>query len=124
MSDLLLALLLASFEARACLFARDTQPQYWSEWAAALFAGDVTQVDEQRDKGLDVITVRVSETFKGPENAASATLQIPSRMWKSCRLERPAVGAHVLVALNPNSDTLVVPLSATYEESLRQRRPK
>jgi hypothetical protein len=44
-------------------------------------------------------------------------------MWTSCYLERPALGAHVLVALNPNGDTLVVPLTPSYGERLRQLRP-
>jgi len=43
-------------------------------------------------------------------------------MWSSCRLERPAVGARVLVALNPNSDTLLVPLAPGYSELLRRDR--
>ena len=34
--------------------------------------------------------------------------------------ERPAVGARVLVALNPNSDTLLVPLTPGYSELLRR----
>jgi hypothetical protein len=117
----LAVLQLSTGAAHACLFARDTQPEYWYEWASALFAGDVTNVE--REKGLDVITVRVAETYKGPQGAV-ATLQVPSRMWSSCRLELPVVGAHVLVALNPNSDTLLVPLTAGYAERLRQLRPK
>jgi hypothetical protein len=112
---------LSAGAAQACLFARDTQPEYWFEWASALFAGDVTNVERNREKGLDVITVRVAETYKGPQGAI-ATLQVPSRMWTSCRLELPVVGAHVLVALNPNSDTLLVPLTAGYAERLRQLR--
>jgi hypothetical protein len=114
---------LSAGAAQACLFARDTEPPYWFEWASALFAGDVTNVERNPEKGLDVITVRVVETYKGPQGAI-ATLQIPSRMWSSCRLELPAVGAHVLVALNPNSDTLLVPLTAGYAERLRQLRGK
>jgi len=49
-------------------------------------------------------------------------LRVPSRMWSSCRLERPAVGARVLVALNPNGDTLLVPLAPGYSERLRSDR--
>jgi hypothetical protein len=119
----LLAVVLLQFAtgwAHACLFARDTQPQYWFEWASTLFAADVTEVARDREKSLDVVTVRVVETFKGPKGAF-ATLRIPSRMWSSCRLELPAVGAHVLVALNPNSDTLIVPLTTSYSELLRRR---
>ena len=107
--------------AHACLFARDTQPRDWYAWASALFSGDVTSVEHDAAKSLDTITVRVAETFKGPEGAV-ATLQVPSRFWKSCRLERPALGAHVLVGLNPNGDTFVVPLTAAYTERLRQDR--
>jgi len=114
---------LATGWAHACLFARDTQPELWYEWASALFAADVTSVEQDRQKALDVITVRVVETFKGPEGA-SATLQVPNRLWASCRLELPVVGAHVLVALNPNSDTLLVPLTASYTELLRQHGKK
>jgi hypothetical protein len=109
---------LAAASANACLFARDTQPEQWYEWATALFAGDVTNVEQDAQKSLDIITVRVVETFKGPKGA-SATLSVPHRMWASCRLELPAVGAHVLVALNPASDTLLVPLTADYAALLR-----
>jgi hypothetical protein len=109
--------------AQACLFARDTPPAQWYEWASALFAGDVTQVAQDAQKSLDIITIRVAETFKGPQGA-SATLRVPQRMWASCRLELPAVGAHVLVGINPASDTLVVPLTPDYAERLRaQQRP-
>jgi hypothetical protein len=118
----LLAIALLQFvaaSAHACLFARDTQPEYWYEWASALFAADVTGVEHDRAKSLDIITVRVVETFKGPAGA-TATLEVPSRLWASCRLELPAVGARVLVALNPSSDTLLVPLTASYAELLRR----
>jgi hypothetical protein len=114
---------LASGWAHACLFARDTQPQHWYEWSSALFAGEVTNVEEDAKKALDVITVRVVETFKGPEGAV-ATLQVPKRVWTSCRLERPLVGARVLVALNPNSDTLLVPLTETYAGLLRDEKTR
>lgn len=121
---LAVAALLAAGAAHACMFARDTKPAEWYEWSSALFSGDVTAMEQDRQKPMDIITVRVAETFEGPENAAVATLQIPHRMWTSCRLERPAVGAHVLVALNPNGDTLVVPLTASFTERLRQQRSK
>jgi hypothetical protein len=110
--------------AQACRFAQDAPPAQWLEWSSALFAGDVTGVELDGQKSLDVISVRVTETFKGPDAAAAATLRVPSRMWSSCYLERPGVGAHVLVALNPNGDTLVVPLSQGYSERLRQLRVK
>jgi hypothetical protein len=117
------ALLLAG-TAHACRFAQDAPPPQWYEWSSALFAADVTGIELDMQKSLDVISVHVTETFKGPEAAAAATLRVPSRMWSSCYLERPAVGAHVLVALNPNGDTLVVPLSQGYSERLRQLRSK
>ena len=41
-------------------------------------------------------------------------------MWASCGLVRPAVGTRVLVALNPNSDTLLVPLTEGYSQRLRE----
>jgi hypothetical protein len=110
--------------ALACRFAQDAPPAQWHEWSSALFAADVTGVELDRQKSLDVITVRVLETFKGPEGAAAATLRVPSRMWTSCYLERPAVGARVLVALNPNGDTLVVPLTESYGERLRRHPGK
>lgn len=107
--------------AHACMFARDTPPEQWLQWSNVLFAADVTHVEQDGPKALDIIIVRVVETFKGPEGAV-ATLQVPSRLWSSCRLERPVVGARVLVALNPNSDALLVPLTATYTDLLRARR--
>ena len=113
---------LVTASAHACLFARDTQPEYWYEWASTLLAADVTAVEHEREKSLDVISLRVVERFKGPAGAATARLEVPSRLWASCRLELPGVGARVLVAFNPNSDTLVVPLSAGYAERLRQLR--
>ena len=115
------ALQLLIGSAQACLFARDTKPAEWYEWSSALFSGDVTNIEQDRQKPLDIITVRVAETFKGPEGAV-ATLQVPHRLWTSCRLERPAAGARVLVALNPNGDTFVVPLTAAYTEQLKQDR--
>ncbi|MGH8742637.1 MAG: hypothetical protein ACREUN_17070, partial [Burkholderiales bacterium] len=94
----------------------------WYDWASALFAGEVTRVEQEAGK-VDVITVRVTETFKGPEGAL-ATLRVPSRMWTSCQMELPAVGAQVLVAINPNNDSALVPLRVDYATSLRQRRGK
>jgi hypothetical protein len=115
---------LALGTAQACRFAQDAPPAQWFEWSSALFAADVTGIELDRQKSADVISVRVVETFKGPERAAAASLRVPSRMWSSCYLERPAVGAHVLVALNPNGDTLLVPLTPAYGERLRQLRGK
>ncbi len=116
------ALQLLIGSAHACLFARDTKPAQWYEWSRELFSGEVTRVERDPRKPLDLITVRVAEVFKGPEGAALATLQVPHRMWTSCRLERPALGAHVLVGLNPSGDTLIVPLSASFTERLREER--
>jgi hypothetical protein len=115
----LVALHLVMGTAQACRFAQDAQPAQWYEWADSLFAADVTSVEADAGKSGDVINLRVVETFKGPAGAATASLRVPSRMWSSCRLERPAVGARVLVALNPNSDTLLVPLTPRYSELLR-----
>jgi hypothetical protein len=120
----LVALHLVLGTAHACRFAQDAPPPQWFEWSSALFAADVTRIELDSQKSLDVISLRVTETFKGPEAAAAATLQVPSRMWSSCYLERPGVGAHGLVALNPNGDTLVIPLSQGYREGLRQLRSK
>lgn len=114
----LVALLLAGC-AQACLFARDAQPKDWLQWASVLLAAEVISVEQDRQKALDIVALRVVETFKGPPAAETATLQMPSRLWAACRLERPAVGARVLAALNPNSDALLVPLSADYAERLR-----
>lgn len=108
-------------EAFACRFARDAQPAQWFEWSAALFAADVASVEADPKKPVDLIEVRVVETFKGPPGAG-AKLEVPSRMWASCLLERPRPGARVLVALNPNGDTLLVPLSASYADLLRAHR--
>jgi hypothetical protein len=114
-------LLALASAANACRFAQDAQPAQWYEWSTSLFAADVASVELDQQKALDVITLRVVETFKGPEGAA-ATLKVPNRMWTSCGLVRPPVGAHVLVALNPNSDTLLVPLSESYSRLMRQHR--
>jgi hypothetical protein len=118
----LVALQLLMGTAHACRFAQDAQPAQWYEWANTLFSADVTSVEADAGKSEDVISLHVVETFKGPAGADAATLRVPRRMWSSCRLERPAVGARVLVALNPNSDTLLVPLTPAYGELLRRDR--
>ena len=116
---------LLSGGAHACLFATSTQPEGWYQWASGLFAGDVTRVEQDRQKSVDVVTVSVVETFKGPDAAhGTLTVRVPSRLWASCRLELPAVGTHVLVAMNPNNDAMLVPLSASYAERLRAHRSK
>jgi hypothetical protein len=112
-------LLSISNEAFACRFARDAQPAQWLEWSSALFAADVTSIDSDAQKRRDVIAVRAVEVFKGPPAAATAKLEVPVRMWASCNLERPSAGARVLVAMNPNGDILLVPLTASYTDLLR-----
>jgi hypothetical protein len=116
-------LLLTSGGAHACLFASKTPPEGWYQWASALFAGDVAAVERDREKPLEIITVRVVETFKGPDAPnATLTVQISSRYWTNCRVETPLPGARVLVAMNANSDAMLVPLSAGYAEQLRAHR--
>ena len=115
----LLVALISPRGVQACLFARDAQPKDWLEWANVLVAAEVTGIEEDPQKALDVVSLRVAETFKGPPMAQSAKLEVPRRLWGSCRLERPAAGARVLVAINPASDALIVPLSADYAERLR-----
>lgn len=116
----LLVLQLAAGAAQACLFVKDIPPGQWYDWSSALFAGEVTGV-AQDGRRVDVITVRVTETFKGPQGDV-ATLRVPSRMWTSCRMERPAVGARVLVAIHPSQDSALVPLQADHAAALRARR--
>lgn len=118
----LAALLFLNGAVHACLFARDAKPQDWYEWANVLLAAEVTNI-EQQDR-VDVISLRIVETFKGPEAAATASLQVPDKLWAGCKLERPTVGARVLAALNANNDALLVPLSAGYAEQLRALKPR
>ena len=112
---------LASTGAYACLWATSTPPEGWYQWSAQLFGGDVTAVSKDESKPVDVITVKVVETFKGPEtpHGGTLTVRVPSRNWAACKLELPATGARVLVALNANSEVLLIPLSASYAEQLR-----
>lgn len=106
--------------AHACLFATSTPPEGWYQWASGLFAGDVTALEKDGQKPVDVITVRVVETFKGPDATnGTLTVRVPSRNWAACKLEVPAAGARVLVAMNANSEVMLVPLSASYAEQLR-----
>ncbi len=110
--------------AHACLFVTSTPPEGWYQWAAnGLFAGDVTAVGKDESKPVDVITVRVVETFKGPDATnGTLTVRVPNRNWNACKLEVPVAGARVLVALNANSEVMLVPLSASYAEQLRRIR--
>jgi hypothetical protein len=116
------ALLLLAVPVQAtCLFARDSKPQDWYAWAQVLVAGEVTAV--QQTQRTDVISLRAVETFKGPVGADILTLQVPNNLWEACKLERPAIGARVLGALNANNDALVVPLSDSYRDQMRAARP-
>ncbi len=109
--------------AHACLFATSTPPEGWYQWARALFAGDVTALEKDAQKPVDVITVRVVETFKGPDATnGTLTVRVPSRNWNACKLETPVAGARVLVAMNANSEVMLVPLAASYAEQLRKIR--
>jgi hypothetical protein len=118
-------LLLASGAANACLFATKTPPEGWYQWSAALFAGDVTAVERHPEKPVDVITVRVVEAFKGPDAPnATLTVHISTRHWTTCKVEVPAPGARVLVAMNANNDAMLVPLSASFSEQLRSYKTR
>lgn len=109
-----------SATAQACLFATTTPPEGWYQWSERLFGGDVIAVGKDESKPVDVITVRVVETFKGAD-VSNATLEVrvPTRNWAACKLEVPAIGARVLVALNANSEVQLVPLSTAYAEKLK-----
>ena len=106
MRGVLAALLAAPAIAHACLFLKDVPQDEWLRWSTALYAGEVTGLERAGED--DVIEVRVTETFKGPEGSV-ATVRMPSRMWASCRMTRPALGARVLVAFNANGDAAIVP---------------
>jgi hypothetical protein len=113
-------LLLASGAAHACLFATKTPPEGWYQWSDALFAGDVAAVEQDREKPVDIITVRVVEIFKGPDAAnATLTVRVSSRHWATCKVEMPAPGARVLVAMNANGEAMLVLLPAGFAEQLR-----
>jgi len=112
---------LASTGACACLWATSTPPEGWYQWSAQLFGGDVTALSKDESRPVDVITVKVVETFKGPDmpHGGTLTVRVPSRNWTACKLELPVPGARVLVALNADNEVLLVPLSASYAERLR-----
>jgi len=101
-----------------CMFARDTKPQDWYQWAEVLVAGDVASVEARGS--VDLVSLHVVETFKGPGGVQTATLEIPQKLWNTCRIERPLPGDRVLGALNANNDALLVPLDAAYTERLRE----
>lgn len=116
---------LAAGQAHACLFVTSTPPEGWYRWAARLFAGDVSAVMKDAGKPLDVVTVAVVETFKGPDAArGTLTVHLSQRYWTNCRVERPEIGARVLVAMSDSGDTLLVPLPAGLAEQLRAYRLK
>jgi hypothetical protein len=121
MRMLLIVLLQAvSGAAQACLFATSTPPEGWYQWSERLFGGNVTALAKDEARPVDVITVRVVETFKGTDVInGTLTVRVPSRNWAACKIEVPTAGARVLVALNANSEVMLVPLSATYAEQLR-----
>ncbi len=105
----------------ACLSTRESKPQDWYAWASVLVAADVTGVT-QRGR-YDVLSLRVVEAFKGPPRVETLTLEVPANLWEACKVERPAVGARVLGALNANNDANVVPLDTSYADALRALRP-
>jgi hypothetical protein len=120
----LAVLLLASAGAQACLFATKTPPEGWYQWASMLFAAEVTEVARDPQRPVDVVTARVVETFKGTEVAGAGTLTVSlsNRYWTNCKVEQPAAGARVLVAMNANGEALLVPLTASFAEALRAFR--
>jgi hypothetical protein len=113
--------LLAASSANACMFVRDIPPGAWYQWSTSLFAGEVTQVAEDGEKAVDTIAVRITETFKGPAGE-SATLTMPVRLRKLCKLELPKIGERILVALNERNDSSWVPLTDAYSQRMREQR--
>jgi hypothetical protein len=115
-------LALAAGSAAACTYARNVQPERWAEWAAALFSGEVTgvQVVEERSRPVEVIALRVLETFKGPQGE-SATLRMPERVRVACGLALPRAGERLLVGLDAEGNTAWVPLEPGYLEALRKK---
>ena len=103
------------------MFVRDIPPEAWYQWSASLFAGEVTKVEEDVAKAIDTIDVRVTETFKGP-SGESATLTMPVRLRKLCKLELPKPGDRILVALNERNDSSWVPLSEGYSQRMREQK--
>lgn len=112
--------------AHACLFATSTPAEGWYRWSSMLFAADVTELGADPHKPLDIVTARVVETFKGADAAGTGTLTVSlsNRYWTNCKVQKPAVGARVLVAMNANGEAMLVPLSASYADELRRQRAK
>jgi len=120
-----LMLVLAAIPAHACTYARDVRPEQWHQWAAALFTGqvDTIQSEQERQRPIDVITLRVLETFKGPRGAsATAMLRMPERVRVACGLALPRAGDELLVGLDAQGNAAWVPLKPAYLEALRAAR--
>ena len=114
-------MLAAAAPAQACMFVRDIPPEAWYQWSSSLFAGEVTAVAEDAEKAMDTIAVKVTETFKGP-SGESATLTMPVRLRKLCKLDLPKIGDRILIARNERNDSSWVPLSDSFTERLRRER--
>jgi hypothetical protein len=117
------ALCLAAGSAQACMFVRDIPPEAWYQWSSSLFAGEVTRVEEDAGQARDTIAVRVTEVFKGP-SGDSATLVMPVRLRKLCKLELPKAGERILVALNERNDASWVPLTDSYSQRMREQQKR
>jgi hypothetical protein len=116
-------LALAPAFAHACLFATSTPPEGWFQWSSQLFGGEVTAVETDAAKPVDIVIVKVAETFKGPEvERATLTVRLSTRYWSNCKVEKPALGAQVLIGINPNGDAMLIPLSERFAELLRRNR--
>ena len=119
MRKILGLLLLLPGWAQACLFATSTSPEGWLQWSSQLFGGEVTSMEK------NTVTVRVAETFKGPDaSRGTLTVRLSDRYWVNCKVERPAPGAPVLVGINPHGDAMLVPLAGGYAEQLRSLRAR
>jgi hypothetical protein len=118
-------LLLLPGWAQACLFATSTTPEGWHQWSKDLLGGEVIAVEKDAAKPIDIVRVKVAETFKGPDaSRGTLTVRLSSRYWVNCKLEKPAVGSRVLVGINPHGDAMLVPLADGYAEQLRSLRAR
>ena len=122
---LLATLLIVACSAEACTYARNVQPERWLEWAKALFSAEVTKLETERegDRVIDVITLRVVETFKGPEGE-TAVVRMPVRVRMACGLALPQLGEQLLVGLDREDNSAWVPLKESYPEALRAKAEK
>lgn len=108
-----------------CLFATSTPPEGWFRWSSILVAAEVTAIGTEEGKPVDLVSARVVETYKGPAGPeGTITVSVPGRHWATCKVERPVIGARVLVALNPRSDAMLVPLSPALANGLRMQKAK